>query len=87
MKIARDKAYKRLVKLQKGKLTLCQVKITRRHKKSLAMTVIGVDENNWKIQSGTDEGVFYYIKSENESCKEKCSLQCFQCDKGNLAKT
>ena len=52
MKIARDKAYKRLVKLQKAKLTLRQVKITRRHKKSLAMTitmVIRVDENNWKI--------------------------------------
>ena len=83
MKIARDKAYERLVKLQKGKLTLHQVKITRRHKKSLAMTitmVIGVDENNWKIQSGTDDGVLYYIKRENESCKEKCSLRCFQCD-------
>lgn len=58
------------------------MKITRRHKKSLSMTITmvkKVDKNSWKVHSGTNDGIFYYIKRENEPCKEKCNLRCFPC--------
>ena len=84
LKIARDKAFERLIKLEKGKPSLHTSAIRKRHQESLKMSFALIecqDINTWKVQSSSDPGTFYeVIKEETCYSKEKCCLKCSDCN-------
>ena len=82
LKIARDKVFEQLTKLEKGKFTYRVSEINKRHKEaqrmeSLMELVHAVDDNTWSIPSARDGSVKYTIKQTTETCD--CKLRCSTC--------
>lgn len=83
LKIARDKAYERLIKSEKGKISHRIACIRQRHKTSLEMSTDLVEENGddcWKVVSSSNPLVCYEVCKEDCSCSATCSMRCTQCD-------
>ena len=83
MKIARDKAFQRLQKLEKGKHTHRLGEINRRHKASLQMTseiqeYHQSDSNmGWQVHSQQQQGILYTIRKLTDQCD--CKMRCSSC--------
>ena len=82
LKIARDKVFEQLTKLEKGKFTHRVSEINKRQKEaqrmeSLMELVHAVDDNTWSIPSARDGSVKYTIKQTTETCD--CKLRCSTC--------
>ena len=82
LKIARDKGYERLVKLEKGKQSLRFKMIKDRHKSSIKLSVNQVksqDQSTWLVTSDTKDEVVYTVTLENDNCPYNCYLKCSDC--------
>ena len=82
LKIARDKGFERLVKLEKGKLSERITKIVNRHDASLQLQLDMVTEAtdaSWTVKSAS-QGLNYYVTREADCCPANCSLQCKDCN-------
>ena len=83
LKIARDKAYERLIKSEKGKISYRITCIRQRHKSSLEVSTDLVKENGngcWKVASYSNPLICYEVCKEECSCSSACSLRCTECD-------
>ena len=82
LKISRDKAFERLIKLTKIKKTKKMTEIEKRHTTSQEMTpqsVIMTGKKTWDILSSGGEQ-HYEVTKENEVCPQKCELVCKECN-------
>ena len=82
LKIARDKAFERLIKVQKGKSSYRISVIKKRHAASLEMAldlIVPCGYNEWKVISSTDDSHTYQVKKESE-CSTNCLLRCSDCN-------
>ena len=82
MKVARDEAFERLLKQEKGKNTHRVCEINKRHKAAQQMfmhqpQVTNLDEKMWKVRSQHQDDVFYHVKRLTNSCN--CKLSCTAC--------
>ena len=82
MKVARDKGFERLCKLEKGKVTGRLAVIKKRHGESTklqteAMTVHSTTEWGVKSSDGTQ---IYTVCLEMMTCPFNCKLKCEQCN-------
>ena len=81
LKIARDKAFDQLQKVEKGKNTHRICDINKRHKKALTFVslalVEGTGENRYKVSSLSRPGVSYFIEKVEDCCA--CKLKCRFC--------
>ena len=76
LKVARDKAFDRLLKIEKGKITYKITAINQRHKSSLLLPATSIPssaDNQWNIQSNSSKAVHTVTLDEPE-CSLKCSL-------------
>ena len=83
MKIARDKAFERLIKLKKGKVSQKITTIRSRHKASLLLSTELVEENgteDWTVTSASNKANQYHIKKESVNCTFSCCLHCDDCN-------
>ncbi len=81
LKFARDKAFERLVKLEKGKTTGRIQRIVNRHLASKELNVELVLESsdvNWTVTSSSGERK-YCVTRETDKCPTNCSLRCSDC--------
>lgn len=82
LKLARDKGFDRLVKLEKGKNTERITMIRTRHLASLKMPLTLVRETEeyqtWEISSVT-QGVLYHVSKLTSHCPYSCSISCADC--------
>ncbi len=81
-KYARDKAFEKVVKLEKGKSTARIRTIMKRHltsKKLLLEHVKKADDGSWIVQSSTNPDRTYTVTTEAEACPSNCSLMCYNC--------
>ena len=80
LKIARDKVFDQLTKLEKGKYSHRITEINKRHKSAVKMSVNikRTDESGWMVPSERDGSVTYNIKLLCDSCN--CKLRCANCD-------
>ena len=85
LKISRDKAFGRLLKLEKGKNTHRISEINRRHKCAEKMTmdnaysILTVEQDmEWTVQSQSDQSVIYIIRRQSEPCT--CHVRCKLCN-------
>ena len=81
MKLARDKGFERLCKLEKGKITGRLAKIRQRHFESIKLSreiVSQCTDKVWSVTSsdGTQE---YTVCLESLVCSVRCKLQCDIC--------
>ena len=83
LKLARDKGFERLVKMEKGKNTERINMIRMRHKNSLHLPVSAVhtteDTDTWEVDS-SEAGTVYSVTQLNKMCPFKCSTRCNECD-------
>ena len=79
LKIARDKIFEQLTKLEKGKFTHRVSEINKRHKEAVKMKpqVKVLDDNTWNITSARHKGIHYTIKKVMDICS--CKLRCSTC--------
>ena len=82
LKIARDKVFEQLTKLEKGKYTHRVAEINKGHKSALNMyssevPVTQKDEQCWTVPSQRDTSVHYSIQLINNDCK--CKQRCTSC--------
>ena len=78
MKVARDKAFERLCKLEKGKVSGRLALIRKRHAESTKLPSQSVTQCNntqWSVASsdGTRE---YTVYEETQMCPVNCHLSC-----------
>ena len=82
LKLARDKGYERLVKLEKGKNSERINTIRARHQASLNMPLSLVHTTEeyatWEVES-SDTKHTYSVCEENKQCPYGCSLGCVDC--------
>ena len=84
MKIARDKAFERFNKEEKGKNTHRVCEINKRHKSAEELkkikdhSVTALDNSTWRVQSQTTN-TQYIVQQHNRSCVYKCKLLCSTC--------
>ena len=81
MKYDRDKAFERLVKLEKGKTSGRITTIMKRHtvSKTLSPTLVAsVEENTWTIRS-SETNQHYTVVRESENCPFGCAIICTEC--------
>lgn len=81
MKVARDKAFERLCKLEKGKISGRLAMIRKRHAQGTQLPtnlVTQHDSTQWIVVSseGTHE---YLVCEETQECPMKCHLKCTDC--------
>ena len=83
LKLARDKGFERLVKLEKGKNTERINMIRMRHKNSLNLPVSAVhttdNPDTWAVDS-SETGTVYSVTQLNKTCPYKCSTRCNECE-------
>ena len=83
LKIARDKTFERLIKLEKGKHTHRICDINRRHKFAQEMlkkspSILHCGISNWKVESNRRQGEYYTVeKLQSECC---CNMKCSLCE-------
>ena len=82
LKIARDKVFEQLTKVEKGKYSHRVAEINKRHKSALNMLSLHVpvtqkDEACWMVPSQRDTTIQYAIQLTNNACK--CKLSCASC--------
>ena len=78
MKISRDKAFDRLCKLQKGKISGRLTTIRKRHWESTklsyqSMVTISKDGKEWNVKSA-DGRQEYSVVCEHDACQQKCQI-------------
>ena len=81
LRYARDKAFDRILKLEKGKSTQRINAITKRHHASLQMStdqVTTVDAATWEVSSST-KPLTYTVRKHDDSCVLNCWLRCRVC--------
>ena len=82
MKVSKDKAFERLCKLEKGKITGRVATIRRRHEesKNICSELLNqCSENQWTVASSHGSNV-YTVRKETNQCIENCQLQCKDCN-------
>ena len=83
LRIARDKAFDQLQKLEKGKLTYRICDINKRHKTALSFVSLAVIElvnnNCYSISSQSWPGVIYSIERKENTTPCTCRLKCSYC--------
>ena len=83
LKLARDKGFERIVKLEKGKNSGRINTIKQRHqssKKLLTSSVQATDQYlSWKVTSA-DSKAEYHIHQTNKECPHNCSLKRADCN-------
>ena len=83
LKLARDKGFERLSKIEKGKNTERIRMIKERHQSSLKLCKTQVSETDhpltWKVQS-TDGKNSYSVTLVQDTCPENCLLCCPECN-------
>ena len=78
MKYARDKAFDRITKIEKGKSTKRTKVIHDRHLKSLELPISSVTEegkDSWQVQSQSSE-IIYNVTKECDECPHSCLIEC-----------
>jgi hypothetical protein len=81
MKYARDKAFDRIAKIEKGKSTKRTKAIHDRHLKSLELPISSVTDDgkdSWQVQSQTSK-VMYSVTRDYEKCPHNCLIECKEC--------
>ena len=81
MKVSRDKAFDRLCKLKKGKISARLVTIRRRHLASTKLPqslVTKQSQREWIVQSA-DKQNQYSVVLDLEQCPTKCRILCADC--------
>ncbi len=81
LKFARDKAFERLVKLEKGKITERTQIIAKRHLASKQLDTKLVSECtdvSWKVQSSSGKQEYYVTREDG--CTTDCFLRCNDCN-------
>ena len=82
LKLARDKVFERLTKLEKGKYSHRISEINKRHKSAERMLPMSVniirDDIDWIVPSEKDASVRYNVRLINETCD--CKLRCSSCE-------
>ena len=79
---ARDKAFDRLIKLHKGKVSNRLTIIASRHKESSRVQekdITALKDNMWKVASVSSERNYYVVK-ETDVCPIQCCMRCTECD-------
>ena len=82
LKIVRDKAFDRLIKLEKGKSTERIRIIMKRHRTSKEMDINVVtkcSDMSWIVKS-SDGKREYYVTKETEVCPVNCFMRCKDCN-------
>ena len=83
LKLARDKGFERLVKIEKGKNTERIRLIRSRHQKSMELSFAQIEvtkeDNVWKLSSSDNSNV-YHVTLQHEECLNVCSLCCPDCN-------
>ena len=82
MKLARDKGFERLVKLEKGKTSGRITTIRKRHDTSLKLSINAVkeiDNTTWMVQS-SDGAQYHTITWDQHKCPINCCLICIDCN-------
>ena len=84
LEFARDKAFERLIKLEKGKPSLRASTIHKRYQESIKMSFAQIEcltANTWKVQSSYDPDTFYEVLQEETCCSaDKSCLRCNTCN-------
>ena len=83
IKLERDKAFERLIKSQKGKISGRLSVIHKRHLASqkLSSSLVNiVDDNTWLVQSSTDKDKSYTVERDKQECDANCALKCQECN-------
>lgn len=81
MKVSRDRAFDRLCKLQKGKISARLATIRKRHQASTKLPqclVSRLSQYEWSVQS-SDKQYQYSVTLEVEKCPTRCHLLCNAC--------
>ena len=80
LKIARDKVFEQLTKLEKGKYSHRITEINKRHKSAIKMsvTITRQNETGWMVPSDHDGSVTYNVRLLRDTCN--CKLRCKNCD-------
>ena len=81
-KIARDKVFEQLTKLEKGKYTHKISEINKRHKEALKFEPLDecirtIDGTTWTVLSARDGSIRYTVKLMKDMCT--CDLRCSTC--------
>lgn len=82
LRIARDKLFDRLIKLEKGKSTHRGGEINRRHRAAIEMidttiSVVQIEESLRQISSASRDHVQYLVRRQNAQCE--CKVICGSC--------
>ena len=80
LKIARDKIFERLRKLELGKNTHRICEINKRHKSALSLSPTSIEtiaDNQWIVKSET-KNMYYTIANVQETCE--CQIKCHECN-------
>ena len=81
MRLSRDKAFERLCKLEKGKISGRLATIRKRHLASTKIPfrlVTQMSDSCWSVKSA-DHTQEYTIQNENKVCPTNCQLLCKDC--------
>ena len=82
MKIAKDKAFERLIKLEKGKTSYRIGIINSRHVHSIKLSIEAVRDTNcneWTVTSTSKPETHYTIKKQQTIC-QNCHIRCKECN-------
>ncbi|XP_032235552.2 uncharacterized protein LOC116617195, partial [Nematostella vectensis] len=84
MQYVRDKAFNRMIKMTKGKLSYRINNISKRHKQSLLMSpqnAVTVGDGVWSVSSDDNKHVYRVVLHAN-CCPEdtKCKVRCKECN-------
>ena len=83
LKLARDKGFDRLIKIEKGKNTARINMIRERHQSSLKLCAALVNEteqnSSWEVTS-RDRTSTYTVSLLNNTCPQQCEIRCYDCD-------
>jgi len=82
LRYARDKAFDRIMKYEKGKSTKRTSAIMNRHKASLGLSTSLVHQNvssyEWSVQSTTEPDTTYTVE-KLDNCQKDCWIRCYKC--------
>ena len=82
LKLARDKGFERLIKLEKGKTSERIKLINVRHKNSLKLSFESVNATEeyltWCVNAA--DGNKYHIVQQNTTCPYSCHIRCTDCN-------
>lgn len=82
MKYDRDKAFERLVKLEKGKMSGRMTTIMKRHTASTLLSpslLTATEECTWTVRS-SEGNHNYTVVRESENCHFGCAIKCTECN-------